>query len=112
MSLMRENPFREPLKGAGPENRDFFVPEMATSEASAIWAPKSRAFQGPPLLMVWVMDFPASKLLSPSVIEKNRYISNFMYTNFCILYSVFCVLYSVLLWCEFACMSIAAAVCR
>jgi hypothetical protein len=24
--LMRENPFRGPLKGVGPENQDFFVP--------------------------------------------------------------------------------------
>ncbi len=26
MILMRENPFREPLEGVGPENRDFFGP--------------------------------------------------------------------------------------
>jgi hypothetical protein len=29
---------RGPLEGVGPENRDFLGPEMATSEASAIWA--------------------------------------------------------------------------
>jgi hypothetical protein len=38
MILVRENPFRGPLEGVGPENRDFWGPEMATSEASAIWA--------------------------------------------------------------------------
>ncbi len=42
MILMRENPFRGPLEGVGPENRDFFGPEMATSEASAVWALESR----------------------------------------------------------------------
>jgi hypothetical protein len=31
-------------KGVGPENRDFLGPERATSEASAIWAQKSRDF--------------------------------------------------------------------
>ncbi len=34
MILMRENTFREPLEGVGPENRDFLGPEMATSEGS------------------------------------------------------------------------------
>jgi hypothetical protein len=61
MIFMRENPFRGPLEGVGPENRDFFGPEMATSEASAIWAQKSRDFQGQTLPMASVMDFPASK---------------------------------------------------
>jgi hypothetical protein len=28
------------LEGVGPENRDFLGPEMLTSEAIAIWAPK------------------------------------------------------------------------
>ncbi len=45
MILLWENPFRGPLEGVGPENRDFFGPEIATSEASAIWAQKSRDFQ-------------------------------------------------------------------
>ncbi len=31
---------RGALEGVGPENRDFLGPEMATSEASAIWAQK------------------------------------------------------------------------
>jgi hypothetical protein len=35
MILMGANPFRGPLEGVGPENRDFFRPEMATSEANA-----------------------------------------------------------------------------
>ncbi len=30
------------LEGVGPENRDFFGPWNGTSEASAIWAQKSR----------------------------------------------------------------------
>ncbi len=38
MILMRENQFRGPLKGLGPENRDYFGPEMATSAASAVRA--------------------------------------------------------------------------
>ncbi len=49
MILMRENPFRGSSEGVGPENQDFFGPEMATSEAL-------------------VMDFPASKSLSLSAI--------------------------------------------
>ena len=38
--LMWANQFRGPLEKVGPENREFFGPEMATSEASAIWAQK------------------------------------------------------------------------
>jgi hypothetical protein len=38
MNLIRADPFRGPWEGAGSENRDIFGPEMATSEASAIWA--------------------------------------------------------------------------
>jgi hypothetical protein len=34
MILMRANPFRGPLEGAGPENRDFSGSEMATSAAA------------------------------------------------------------------------------
>ncbi len=33
---MGGNPFQGPLEGVGPGNKDFFGPEMATSEASAI----------------------------------------------------------------------------
>ncbi len=36
MILKGENPFRGPLELVGPENQDFWGPEMATSEASAI----------------------------------------------------------------------------
>ncbi len=35
MILMRANPFRGPLEGVGPENRDFLGPEMATSEVTS-----------------------------------------------------------------------------
>jgi hypothetical protein len=38
MILMRANIFRGPLEGVGLENRAFFGPEMAASEASAILA--------------------------------------------------------------------------
>jgi hypothetical protein len=48
MSLMWANLFREPLEGVGSETRAFSGPEMATSEASAIWAQKSK-FSGPTL---------------------------------------------------------------
>jgi hypothetical protein len=44
MSLMRANPLQGPLEGVRPENRDFLGPEMAKSEACAIWAQKSRDF--------------------------------------------------------------------
>jgi hypothetical protein len=38
MVLKGANPFRRPLEGVRPENRDFFGgPEMTTTEASAIW---------------------------------------------------------------------------
>ncbi len=40
MILMGENPFRGPLEGVGPE--------MATSEASAIWAQKVSLPPSPP----------------------------------------------------------------
>ncbi len=55
-------------KGWSLEIETFFDLEMATSEASAIWASKSRDFQGPPLLMPRVIDSPASKLLSTNSI--------------------------------------------
>jgi hypothetical protein len=44
MILMQANPLQGPWKGVGPENFDFLGPEMATSEASAILAQKSRDF--------------------------------------------------------------------
>lgn len=36
-----QHPIRGPKSWVGPENRDFWDPEMATSKVSAIWAPKS-----------------------------------------------------------------------
>jgi hypothetical protein len=70
MIFLQANPFREQVEGLGPENRDFLGPEMAMSEASVIWAQKSGDFKGPPFLMAWVMDLPASKSLSPNAIWK------------------------------------------
>jgi hypothetical protein len=40
MILMWTTTFRGPLKEVGSENLEFFGPEKATSEASAIWAQK------------------------------------------------------------------------
>ncbi len=63
---------------------------------SAIWAQKSRDFQGPPLPMAQVMNLPPIKIIKSKRHIKNRYIcGNFMYMKFaaalfCILYSVFC----------------------
>ncbi len=51
MSLMGANPFRGQSEGVGPENRYgtyFFGPEMATSEASAIWTQKVEVFWAHP----------------------------------------------------------------
>ncbi len=56
--LIREDLFRGPLEGVGPEKRDFLDLEMTTSEASAIWVQKAEIFQGPPLPIVRVMDLP------------------------------------------------------
>jgi hypothetical protein len=58
-----KNPNEGHWKGWALEMETFFGPEMATSEASAIWTQKSRDFQGPPLSMPQVMDLPASKPL-------------------------------------------------
>jgi hypothetical protein len=41
MILMREVSIMRALEGVGPEVETFLGPEMATSEASAIWAQKS-----------------------------------------------------------------------
>ncbi len=58
---MRANPLQEPLEGVGRGNRDFLGPDMAKSEASAIWAQKCRDFQGPPIPMALVMVLFALK---------------------------------------------------
>ncbi len=59
---MRANPLQGPLEGVRPENRDFLGPEMAKSEACAIWARKSRDLQVPPCPMARIMDLPPSKV--------------------------------------------------
>ncbi len=91
MIFMMENPVRGPLEGVGPEIKTFWGPEMAMSEASTIWAQKSRDFQGPPLPMAWVMDFPASQ----SKI-KNRYIGHFLFMSFCGAHGNFPLLWALL----------------
>ncbi len=61
MILMGENSFWGPLEEVGPENRVFLGPEIAKSEASAIWAKK-------------VMDFPPIKIIkSKRHIEKQAH---------------------------------------
>ncbi len=45
MILLGANLFRGPLEGVGSENRAFLGPEMAMSEASAIWAQKGEVFR-------------------------------------------------------------------
>ncbi len=59
MMLTRENPLLGQLEGVGPEIETFLGPEIATNEASTIWAQKkSIFFRCPPLPMARVMDFP------------------------------------------------------
>jgi hypothetical protein len=53
MILMQAIPFRGPLEGVGLENRDFFGPEMALSETSAIWAKKVVGILGFPPPLIW-----------------------------------------------------------
>ncbi len=51
--FMRANLFRGPLEGWALKIETFLRTEMATSNASLIWAQKSRYFQGPPLPMAF-----------------------------------------------------------
>jgi hypothetical protein len=67
---------------------------MATSEASAIWAQKSRDFHGPPIPRV--MDLPPSKSLSQSAILKTGTLVILGTQVLLQVYSVFCILCSVL----------------
>ncbi len=78
--LMRANLFQGPLEELGSANEILLDPKMATEEARAMWAQKSRDLLGSPLSMARVMDLPASKSSSPRV-------------SFCILCSVFYILY-------------------
>jgi hypothetical protein len=81
MVLRRATSLRGALEGVGPEIKTFLCPDMATSEASSIWVPKSRDFQGLPLPMPRVMMLHASKPFSFKCHINNRYIGNFMYTG-------------------------------
>ncbi len=62
--LMWANPFPGPLEKVGPENQKFLGPEMATSEVSAIWAPKRWDSQGQRLPVVQIMDLPPIKIIN------------------------------------------------
>jgi hypothetical protein len=54
---------------------------MTTSEASAIWAQKSRDFRAHPFQ--WTEDgFARIKVIKSKRHIKNRYIGNFMYMSF------------------------------
>ncbi len=64
MSSMRENPFQGLWKGWALKVETFLGPEMATGEASAIWAHKSQDFHSPSLPMARVMDLSTSKVQS------------------------------------------------
>ncbi len=66
MVLRGATSLRGALEGVGPENRDFFWP---WSEASAIWAQKSRDFHSPPHPMTRVMMLHPSNPLSISAIK-------------------------------------------
>ncbi len=74
ISYMWANPFQGPLEGVGPENLDFFGPWMATSEASAIWAP------------IKIMKSKASYKKTGTLVI----LCTCVWFIFCILYSVFC----------------------
>ncbi len=69
-----------------PENQDL-GPEITTSEASVIWAQKSRDLLGPPLL-----NGPSNRFARIKIIKskrmKNRYIGNLVYMSFCVLCSL------------------------
>ncbi len=69
-------------------------PEMATSEASAIWSQKSRDFKGPTPSNGPSNGFSRIKIIKSKDRIKNMYIGNFIYMSFCILYCILCVLYS------------------
>jgi hypothetical protein len=44
MTFMRENQFREPLAGVGPENRDFFGPSNGNERSECHLGPKKSRF--------------------------------------------------------------------
>ncbi len=59
MILMRANPLRVPLEGVGPE--PFLGPEMATSEASALWEHWKRRVSGNNLISNSYYHKPTAK---------------------------------------------------
>jgi hypothetical protein len=94
MIFMRENTFRGPLEGVDPENRAFLGPEMATSEASAIWTQKKSKFSGPT-----PFNGPSNRLSRIKIIIQAPYKKTGTIPTLVILctsYKGFCILYSVL----------------
>ncbi len=85
MVLRSATSLRGALEGVGPENWDFFGPWNGMSEASAIWAQKSRD------------DVALLKTIKCKHHKSNWYIGSFMYpsavVHFC------CVLLSVVVCC-------------
>jgi hypothetical protein len=57
-------------KGLGPENRDFFGPWNDIEQREWHLGPKKLRFQGPPLSMARIKDFPASKIIKSKRIYK------------------------------------------
>ncbi len=54
----------------------FFGPKWHSLRSLPFQGPKSLDLQGSPLPIARILDLPASKILSPNAICKNRYIGN------------------------------------
>jgi hypothetical protein len=54
------NPLFGPLEGVGPENIDFCWPKWHMLRSLPFQDQKCLNFQGPPLQMALIMDFPQS----------------------------------------------------
>ncbi len=65
---MRANPLQGPLEAMGAENQDFFGPETATIEESALWAQKVEIL-GPTSSNGLNNGFAPIKILSSSAIK-------------------------------------------
>ncbi len=72
MILMRANPLLGLLEGAGPENLNFLRAKMAPASLVALSGPK-KVFSALTLPIVFVMDLPASKALSPAPYKQQEH---------------------------------------